>query len=86
MAVSKEEYSASGVSNPAGYAEAITPSSSELTFYTRALYVGVSGDIVVKMAGGDNTITFKNVPVGILPIRIIQLAPGTTASEIIGLY
>jgi len=72
---------------PAGNAAAITPSNTvDLDAVTRALYVGVTGDVKVDMIGGQ-AITFKNVPVCVLPIRVTRVyATGTDASEIIGLW
>tara|TARA_R100000951_G_scaffold23180_3_gene19331 strand:+ start:477 stop:734 length:258 start_codon:yes stop_codon:yes gene_type:complete len=50
------------------------------------LYVGVAGDLKVKTAGNDE-ITFKNAPVGFLPVQVKQVfATGTAASEIIALW
>jgi hypothetical protein len=50
------------------------------------LYVGVAGDLKVKTAG-NNTVVFKNVPVGFLPVQVKQVfATGTAASEIIALW
>lgn len=52
----------------------------------KALYVGVTGDVKVTMANGTD-VTFKNVPVGILPIRAKRVfSTGTDASEILALY
>lgn len=64
----------------------VTPSDSTVLPATRALYIGVTGNVAVKMADDENTITFSNVPVGIFPIQVIQvLSTGTTASSIIAL-
>ena len=50
------------------------------------LYVGVSGDLKVQTSSGD-IVTFKNLPVGFVPVQVIQIfATGTTASEIIALW
>ena len=50
------------------------------------LYVGVTGDLKVKTAGNDE-VTFKNVPVGFLPIQVKQVfETETSASEIIALW
>ena len=51
------------------------------------LYVGVAGDIKVKMAGG-NDVVFKTVAAGsFLPINVIQVfATGTTATDIVALW
>jgi len=74
------------VTAPGIDAFAITKSDATVfTSVTRALYIGTSGDVAVKMKGGT-TLTFVAVPVGILPIRAEQvLSTGTTAANIIGL-
>lgn len=52
----------------------------------RALYIGVSGDVVVKDAKLQSG-TFKDVPIGILDVQpYIVMATGTTATNIIALY
>jgi len=67
-------------------AVAVTPSDSTVIPVTRALYVGTTGNIAVRMAEDGNSITFTTVPVGILPIQVDQvLSTGTTASNIIAL-
>lgn len=51
----------------------------------RALYIGVSGDVVV-LNENDAAVTFKAVPVGILPISTNRVnATGTTATDIVAL-
>lgn len=68
-------------------AAAITPSDSADIPVTRALYVGVTGNIAVRMADDENDITFTNVPVGVFPIQALRvLSTGTTATELIALY
>jgi hypothetical protein len=97
MALDKKAYSMSSPAMPAGYALAVTPADADLALpngvYTRGLYVGVAGDVTVKMASedvetGTDTVTFTGVLAGsILPIRVAQVrATGTTASEIVALY
>ena len=74
-------------------AEAVVPSDTAdiLHVETRdvepcVLYVGVAGDVKVKTAG-NNEVTFKNVPVGFLPVQVKRVfATGTAASEIIALW
>lgn len=75
------------MADPARNASAITPNdSADLTTRALALYVGVSGDVKLDTWGGE-TVTFANVPAGILPVRARRVyATGTTASGIIGLY
>jgi hypothetical protein len=66
---------------------AITPHASNDIALTRAVYVGVGGDIVA--VGADNTpITFKNVPTGVLlPIRVRRInAVSTTATDMVAIY
>lgn len=53
---------------------------------TKALYVGGTGDVAVRMADGT-ALTFSAVPAGaVLPIQVQQvLLTGTTATLILGL-
>lgn len=72
---------------PAISAVALTATDGVQLAITRALYIGTAGDVTVVMAGVAGNITFKNVPVGIFPIRIRELrATGTTALQIVALY
>lgn len=87
MPIQPEDFSASGVTTPAAFAVDITPNdSADLDALTRALYVGVSGDIKLTTAGGD-IITLIGVLGGsILPLRCKRVfATGTTATSIVGL-
>jgi hypothetical protein len=50
------------------------------------LYIGTSGDVTVTTVGG-NDVTFANVPVGVLPIRVKRVwATGTSATGIIAIW
>ncbi len=51
------------------------------------LYVGVAGDVKVKMVGG-NDVVFKGATAGsFLPINVLQVfATGTTATDIVALW
>lgn len=74
--------------NPAGYAEAVTPSDATgFTQTPRALYVGFGGNITVVMPDGG-VVLFSNVPTGtILPVQTARVnSTGTTASSIVALY
>ncbi len=52
----------------------------------RSIYVGVTGNIKVTMANGDE-VTFSNVGVGILAVSAKQVwSTGTTATSLIALY
>ena len=74
---------------PASNAFTITPhDTNELAFVTRGLYLGVSGDVAVTMANGDE-VTFLNMAAGIIhPLRVkIVKDTGTDADlGIIGVY
>lgn len=52
-----------------------------LTFTTRAVYVGGTGDITVLTAGGE-TVTFV-APLGWNPIRCTKFFAATTATGIV---
>ena len=67
---------------------AITPNdSTDLSVFTRAIYVGVGGDISVIPLAGSTPVTFVGLQAGqLLPIRVKRVrASGTTATNILGL-
>ncbi|MDO6965511.1 spike base protein, RCAP_Rcc01079 family [Rhizobium alvei] len=75
------------LSGPATHAFAISPNdTTPVSETTRALYIGVGGNLSVTMASGGNT-TFTAIASGtLLPIRVTKiLATGTTATDIVGL-
>jgi hypothetical protein len=77
--------SASSMNYPAEHAEAVTPSdSTDLVIVSRALYVGVTGDVAVVMASGA-AVTFVGVAAGsMLPIRVSRVkSTGTSAASIV---
>lgn len=74
--------------SPYTKAAAITKSDAdELSFVTRAIYVGGAGDISVILADDTAAVLLKAVPVGtLLRIRAKQVkATDTTASLLIAL-
>ena len=78
----------SGTDSPATRGFAISPGDgSDVTYATRAVWVGGAGDLKVTMLGGD-TITLVGVPAGcLIPIRVSRVwSTGTTATSIVGLY
>lgn len=78
---------ATGLTAPAAGAFPITPDDAQdLSQVSRALYVGVSGDVVVVMKSGDE-ITFVNAQAGsVLAVRAMRVkASGTTAQDLVGL-
>ena len=65
-------------------AATVTPSdTTDLTIPSKWLYIGVSGDVEVVLAGGQ-TVIFRNLAVGFYPIHATRIkAAGTTALNII---
>lgn len=51
------------------------------------IYVGVAGDISMKLANDDTAVVFKSVPVGFHRVcpKLIR-ATGTTATDMVALY
>lgn len=71
---------------PAHNAIAITPSDVVTIPTTRAVYVGTTGNLAVRMADGSS-VTFNTVPVGIFAIQVsMVLSTGTSASNLVALY
>lgn len=73
---------------PARAAATITPhDTNPLTPGARGIYVGTAGDITMRTPDDSADVVFKNVPVGIFPVRpaYVRLT-GTTASNLIALY
>ena len=72
--------------SPAGEAAAVTPADATYLEPTRGIYVGVSGDVKVKMLDGT-TITFTALAAGIVhPISCILIfSTDTTATNIVAL-
>ena len=68
-------------------AVAVTKSDSTVLPTTRALYIGVTGNVAVTMADDGTVVTFVAVPVGILPVQVTKvMSTNTTASSMIALY
>ncbi|MEM7703264.1 MAG: hypothetical protein AAF251_15105 [Pseudomonadota bacterium] len=73
---------------PATDCFAITPDdSADLTTATKALFVGVGGDVVLRPVAGDTDVTFRNLPDGsVLDVRVRAIrSTGTTAGSLVGL-
>jgi hypothetical protein len=70
---------------PAQDAQVIVPSDTVGQGPFRALYVGVAGDVTLVTLGG-NTVLFKAVPVGVLPVGFRRVnASATAATNMVGL-
>ena len=64
----------------------VTPSDVTVFPITRSLWVGTAGNLAVRMADSQRTVTLA-VPVGVIPFQVDQVrATGTTASGIFALY
>ena len=80
-------YRSTDATTPAHGAVAITPSDATTFPVTRGLFVGTAGNITVRMADGQDTIQFTNVPIGIIALQVDKVySTGTGASGIIALY
>ena len=73
---------------PARDAFAITPDNNAgFARATRAIYVGTGGDMVARLVGAAEDVTFRNVSAGsVLAVRLTAVrASGTTAEDLVGL-
>lgn len=85
-----DKYAAEDVSleSPATGGEAVTPhDTNELSYATRALWIGGAGNVRVEMLDGQ-TLTLSGVQAGtLLPIRVKKvLSTSTTATLIVALW
>lgn len=78
---------ASSLESPGLHAAEIIPDDgADLETTARALWVGTGGNLRVTTAGGE-TVTFRNVGSGILPIRAARVhATGTSAGDILAVW
>ena len=79
---------ADSVIAPAADCFDITPSDTdELAKGTKAVFIGVGGDLVIQSVDGTQDVTFRNLTDGsVLPVRLRAVrSTGTTASNLIGL-
>ena len=73
--------------SPSGNSLPVTTSDTVAQPAGRALYVGVSGDIVGRLVDDPTDRTFKAVPVGVLPCRFALIkTTGTTATNMLILF
>ena len=73
--------------SPVTNAFAVTPADSELTNWTRAVWVGGAGNLTVILADDSSAVEIEDIPAGsLLPIRCKQIRAATTATKIVGFY
>lgn len=73
---------------PAELCFPITPDDvAHLLHATKGIYVGESGDVVLRTVRNDFDVTFRNVPAGaILDVRAYAVRnTGTTAGSLVGM-
>lgn len=74
---------------PSRHGTVVAPSNTvDFAQVALRLYVGVSGDIVVRLAGDLEPVTLKAVPVGMLTgLQIARvLSTGTTATDMVAFW
>lgn len=77
-----------GLTSPADNQVLVIPSdSTDLSYTSRALWVGTPGDLVITPAAGGSDVTYTVQAGTILPIRVSRVkATGTTAGNIVSWY
>lgn len=78
----------SALAAPAIKSANVTPNNdADLSFVTRAIYVGGAGNVAVLLQDDSSAVSFVAVPAGtVLPIRAKRIrATGTTATNIVAL-
>lgn len=87
MSIKDEEYSYSGEVNPVGKAAEVTPTDTNLSQITRAIYIGGGGDLRVMMAADNAIVWHRNLAAGMYyPLRVKQIMTGTTATDIVAWF
>ena len=73
---------------PANSAAAVVPhDTNDLSVVTRAIYVGVAGDVKVDMVGEGTAVVFTALPVGEHPYRVTRIySTDTDATNIVALW
>ena len=72
-------------------AAVVTESDTTVLNVTRALWIGVTGNVTVRFpavgyAASGSIVEFTNVPVGWFEVRVDQVRTATTASGIVAVW
>lgn len=67
---------------------AVTTSDTAIIAPTRALLIGVAGNLAVRFTDlPGTTVTLKGLAAGqVLPVSVVQVMAATTATDIVALY
>ena len=89
--VAQTDIQETAITTPPQNALAVTPSDTvDLTNFARGIYVGVAGDVKVRMAGdrGDTDVTYVDLAAGIIHPMVIKrvFATGTAATSIVVIW
>jgi hypothetical protein len=85
MVTNSNQFRASDMTAPAEDGVALVKAAADLQFPTRAIYVGVAGDVEAKMKSG-NIVMYKNMAVGWHPIQIYSITNNTVATNVVGVF
>lgn len=79
---------APGLTSPGTRADPVTPNdSTDLSSVSRAIYVGVGGDIKVTTSGGSTVTLVGAVAGSTIPLRVSRVwSTGTTASDLVAFW
>jgi hypothetical protein len=77
-----------GATGPLERAVAVTPAAADLTDVSRAIYVGTSGSLIVRLVGDPTTdVTLPALAAGIWhPMRVVRVSVGGTATGVFAGY
>lgn len=85
----KDDYAnqVSSLTSPFNFCDPVIPDDdNDLSYVSRSLFIGVSGDVRVTTVGGT-IVTFRNHPSGYMPGRIARVhQTGTSATDIVALW
>ena len=80
--------SGGGITGPIERAAAVTPANADLAEICRAVWVGVTGTLVVRFPGAPTTdVTLSGVAAGVWhPMRVLRVGAASTATGVVAGY